>query len=75
MSLPVDVPCAVGVRGPKVAKLGVLKLGLSALAKALPHGDWRFCSLESCLGVSKTLLKKEGDVGVRVGVGGPSPES
>ena len=39
-SLPVEVPCSVGVNGLNVAKFGVLKLGLRALAKAVPaHGD------------------------------------
>ena len=53
-----------------MGKLGVLKLGLRALAKAVPHGERASKYLESCFGVSKELRKNEGEVGVRVGVGG-----
>ena len=63
--------------------MGVLKLGLRAMEKALPHGDLTSWPLDSCrgvskglskgLGVSKALRKNEGEVGVLVGVGGSPP--
>lgn len=69
-SLPPEGPWPVGVNGLKVAKFGVLKLGLNALEKALSsQGGSRLYCPEACLGVSKED-QKEGEVGVRVGVGG-----
>lgn len=57
-----------------MARLGVLKLGLRAFANALPQGEDASWNLVSCFGVSKELRKKEGEVGVLVGVGGSPPE-
>ena len=74
MSFPATPPWSVGVVGLKEAKVGVLKLGLRAFAKALPQGERTSGNFESCLGVSKELRKKDGDVGVLVGVGGSPPE-
>lgn len=57
-----------------MARLGVLKLGLRAFVNALPHGEEASWNLESGFGVSNELRKKEGEVGVLVGVGGSPPE-
>ena len=72
-SLPDQLPRPVGVVGLKAGKLGVLKLGLRALANAVPHGERASWNLNSCFGVSKEFRENNGEVGVLIGVGGSPP--
>ena len=67
------MPPLVGLVGLKEENVGVLKLGLRAFANAVPQGERASWNLESCLGVSNELRKKDGEVGVLVGVGGSPP--
>lgn len=75
MSCPRNCCFKTGVVGvfEGVEKIRWVGVWPRTFANALLQGDRGSTNLDSCLGVSKELRKKFGDVGVLSGVGGSPP--